>query len=149
MNVRISWRRLDRPGHPAWVKNRGLYAYTRRDDPEILYIGKVDGTTVRQRLKQHADDVLYALELKRGIFEVSVLFGDISLEDGEALARELLADIESLLIIYVRPWGNIQSRRSRVSRPGLNVICEGEWPLERREFLDRGWSRRGTRKRKA
>jgi hypothetical protein len=149
MIVWISWCRLDRPGHPGWVENQGLYAYTCPDDPEILYIGKVDGTTVRQRWKQHRDDVLYALELRRGISEVSVLFGDISLENRNGLTRELLADIESLLIVHVRPWGNIRSRRSRVSRPGLKVICEGEWPLERREFLDRGWSRRGTRKGKA
>jgi hypothetical protein len=146
MTVGISWCRLDRQGHPGWVENRGLYAYTNPRGPEILYIGKVDGTTVRQRWNQHHDDVLYALELRRGISNVSVLFGQISLGDASGLTRELPADVESLLIVRVRPWGNIQSRRSRIPRPGLKVICEGEWPIATREFLDRGWSQRGTRK---
>jgi hypothetical protein len=51
-----------------------------------------------------------------------VLFGDISLENRNGLTRELLADIESLLIVHVRPWGNIRSRRSRAGSHGTGFV---------------------------
>jgi hypothetical protein len=73
---------------------------------------------------------------QRGMDAHAVLVGDVELAPGRRLSRELLADIESLLIKRLRPAGNIQAIRSRISRPGLDVTCEGDWPHERRRFLD-------------
>jgi hypothetical protein len=137
--VRWSWL-TTRKGH-LWRFTRVLYSYASEDRGEILYIGKADGASVRQRFtasdkKAFWDD----LEEQRGICreEVLVLVGDIELEEGMRLTRELLFDIESLLIKRVRPWGNRQSIRSRIPRPGLRVKCLGDWPLAKRQFYDAG-----------
>lgn len=52
------------------------------------------------------------------------------------LTRELLSDIESLLICEVKPWGNIQCQLSRIARPGLKVVCGSDWPLSIKVFSD-------------
>lgn len=122
---------------PQWKKTRCLYAYLAPDKREILYIGKADGKTLRQRWTRCAKEGFWDdLERKRGIRSHGVIEGDIELEEGSRISCELLADIESLLIARVRPWGNIQSRESRISRPGLRVKCERAWPLDKREFYD-------------
>ena len=41
---------------------------------------------------------------------------------------EKLADVESLLIKRLRPRGNIMSINTRISRPGIRVLCDGNWP---------------------
>lgn len=139
MLVTVRWRRISRDSDPWWGLSRGLYAYVAPGAGEILYVGKVDGTTVRRRWPRSAkEDFWNDLERRRGIVQHAVLVGEIEVEEGRRLTRELLADIESLLINRVRPWANIQSRHSRISRPGLHVICEGDWPLRRQEFRDVG-----------
>ncbi len=52
------------------------------------------------------------------------------------MTRQLLVDVESLLIYEVKPWGNIQAQSSRIQRPGLMVECRGAWPLRKRVFQD-------------
>jgi hypothetical protein len=138
MRITVSWIPLDKEClNPLWFATRGLYAYIGPGD-EVLYIGKVDGTTVRQRWNRSGKEAFWNdLERERGIFKCGVIFGEIELETGNHLTRELLADIESLLINRVRPWGNIQSVTSRISRPGLRVICADAWPLQTREFFER------------
>ncbi len=137
MLARIQWSSLEDDADPLWGASRGLYVYIAPDDHEILYIGKVDGTTVRQRWNRSGKAGFWDdLERERKILEHSVIFGEIELEEGGRLSRELFADIESLLIARVRPWGNIQSRESRILRPGLRVQCEGAWPLDKRQFYD-------------
>lgn len=118
MFVTVRWSPLDNEGmHPLWFANRGLYAYLGPNN-EVLYIGKVDGTTVRQRWNRSGKEAFWNdLEKERGIFKHAVIFGEIELETGSRLTRELLADIESLLIKRVQPWGNIQSRNTRIPGP--------------------------------
>jgi len=137
MQVTVFWSQLDNEGeNPLWKANRGLYAYVGPYN-EVLYIGKVDGTTVRQRWNRSGKEAFWnVLERKRGIFKHAVIFGEIELENGSRLTRELLADIESLLINRVQPWGNIQCVNTRIERPGLRVKCGGDWPLPRRNFRD-------------
>ncbi|MBI4248986.1 MAG: hypothetical protein HY611_05740 [Elusimicrobia bacterium] len=116
-----------------------MYAYSTADLREILYIGKVDGTTIRQRWNRQAKANFWNdLEKKRKIYKHSVFAGEAGLPPNARLSMELLADIESLLIKRIAPWGNIQSRTARISRPGLRVRCLGDWPLRKREFLDIG-----------
>jgi len=59
-------------------------------------------------------------------------------EAAQRITRQLILDVESLLIHSIKPWGNMQSTRSRsISRPGLTVKCEGKvWPIAKRTFHD-------------
>ncbi len=137
--VIVNWQQPDsEPG--LWNVWRGLYAYLNLDgddESEILYIGKVDGTTVRQRWRRSGKVGFWdSLEKKRGIYFHGVIVGLILLPVGQRLSRKLVTDIESLLINRVCPWGNIQCRNSRASRPSLVVRCEGEWPLTQTFFED-------------
>lgn len=133
----VCWSRVLEKSDELWERSGVLYAYVARDNREILYIGKSDGTTVRQRWTRSAKEGFWDdLERQRAIFKHAVIVGEIGLEEGDRLTRELLADIESLLIKRILPWGNIQSCHSRISRPGLRVICGGDWPINKSEFRD-------------
>jgi hypothetical protein len=128
MHVDVNWLLVDDDDDEAWGWTCALYAYLHPTAPEILYIGKTDGTTVRGRLK--ATDKMNFwrdLERERGLFEHRVLIAEISTQ--ARLTRQLLADVESLLIFAIEPWGNIAARRSRIDRPGLVVKNRGRyWP---------------------
>ena len=107
-------------------ERRALYliAHPRRWEP--IYIGKADGTSVRER--QVASDKLRMfrdLERQRGVYEHRLLVGLI--DTAHRLTRELMADVESLLIMGLQPWGNIHSTRTRIARPGLRVRNHGIW----------------------
>ena len=139
MYVTVRWNPLDNEGtHPLWSANCGLYAYVGHRS-EVLYIGKVDGCTVRERWNRSGKEAFWDdLERERRIFKHAVIFGDIELDVGSRLTRELLADIESLLISELQPWGNVQSCNTRIARSGLHVACAGSWPLRKRQFYDNG-----------
>jgi hypothetical protein len=64
--------------------------------------------------------------------------GELGLGEGQRLTKQLLEDVESLLIYRLQPWGNIRSSISRISRPGMIVRCRGSWPHPRRSFEDTG-----------
>jgi len=137
--AKVHWRGIGNDSDPVWQLTRVLYAYIHLNGREILYIGKADGCSVRERWNHsHKEGFWEALEKERGIFEHSVIVGEIELEGKYRLSRELLADIESLLIKRIRPWGNIQSIHSRISRPGLQVECSRNWPIVKRRFYDVG-----------
>jgi hypothetical protein len=138
MIVEIKWRRIRGESDLAWDWTRVLYAYLDHLAKEILYIGKADGITVRQRWTRSSKVAFWdALERERGIKKHVVLVGDVAIESGRRLSRELLADVESLLIKRVQPWGNIMNRESRISRPGLRVVCVGGWSGWSSEYQDR------------
>lgn len=131
--VRWSWLG---PSDAGWDAIRCLYVYVDPSD-DLLYIGKADGCTVRERL--HAPDkrsLLGFFSRKLALSDFDVFLGDVSLPAGCRLSRELLTDIESLLIYYLQPPGNIQSVRSRIPRPGLRVRCIGDWPYAEDRFVD-------------
>jgi hypothetical protein len=120
-----------------WSLRRGLYAYFDVDSSEMLYIGKVYGTSVRQRwCRSGKRDFWDALETERGIYLHGVIVGEIELLNGNRLTKALTSDIESLLINRLQPWGNIQCRNSRITREGLDVLCRGEWRTTQRRFID-------------
>ncbi len=64
--------------------------------------------------------------------------GELELEEDRRLSSQLLADVESLLVMRLQPPGNISSTRSRIYRPGMRVKCAGDWPHRRNAFHD--WS---------
>ena len=135
-SIFIDWNILNHDGHEGWGQSRCLYAYCGHDR-ETLYIGKCWGTTVRQRWQFDAKPEFWTgLELERRIFRHMVMVGTVSLFPGQHLTRQLLFDAESLLIHRLQPWGNIQSRLSRIERPGLIVHCRGAWLERKRRFHD-------------
>lgn len=131
MEVKIKWR-LVADSDPAWRWTRVLYGYLHPTERELLYIGKADGAHSDLLSRWRADDKLefwQDLEEQRGIRQHRVLVGEVYLPEGKRLSRELLSDIESLLIFIVKPWGNLQATQSRRSRPDLSVRCLGpSWP---------------------
>jgi len=118
---------------PRWEYNLALYAYLRARSPEIFYIGKADGRTVWQRLNDPDKDKLWR---RVNVKAARVIVAE--LETRLCVTRQLVCDVESLLIYTIKPIGNKQATRSRnISRPGLVVYCEGEaWPDARRTFRD-------------
>jgi hypothetical protein len=103
----------------AWNARHCLYAYLGPPRDEILYIGKSWGVSVRQRwVRSSKSDFWDDLERKRRIRQHRSVVGLVELASEARLTHQLLADIESLLIYVEQPWGNIQSRVSRIQRPG-------------------------------
>jgi hypothetical protein len=136
MDVVIEWREL-KDGDDGWYADCALYAYRMVCGAKILYIGKVDDTTVQRRWNRSGKEQFWdELPHQRGIYEHVVLLGEIALARGCRLTRELVADVKSLLIKWLRHWGNIQCLNSRISRPGLRVMWKGDWPAARTEFRD-------------
>ena len=137
MQVEIEWNELGGDDDPLWSASFCLYAYLHPHRDWLLYIGKADRSTLRCRFRgAHKEDLFYDLERKYGISSVRVLQGELYLESGRRRSSELLTDVESLLITRLTPFGNIQSRYSRIARPGLQISCMGDWPFKRRDFHD-------------
>lgn len=138
MLVTLVWKVVSE-GSDLWDCRRVIYGYFTVGDDELLYIGKAYRKTVRERWTRSAKEEFWNdLERERGIKEHVVRVGDLSLDDGRRISGELLTDVESLLIKRLCPWGNVQGQSSRIARPGLRVLCEGNWPFERSEFRDIG-----------
>lgn len=117
-----------------------VFTHTLRRAPERSFtLEKIGGGSVRARWNRSGKyDFWDDLEEQRGIKAHTPLLGEISLLAGERLTHAFLCDIEGLLIREVQPWGNIQSRKSRILRPGLVVRCRGSWPLHQKVFRDDG-----------
>jgi hypothetical protein len=135
MNVIIDWQKIDDDSQHLWDWCRCLYCYA--TDDNILYIGKAEGKSIRQRWTRSAKpDFWDFIEMELDIFEHDILVGHFWIEQNRRLTSSLIADVESLLISHVQPAGNIMCKKSRISRPGLLVTCGGDWPSKAREFYD-------------
>jgi len=136
----VNWTHLDGIDDDRGDSTRVLYGYKAPRGAEILYIGMAhaDSSSVHNRLSgEHKRGWFERLEREREIREFRVMLGEVFF-DGR-FTREMLADIESLLIYRLQPWGNRQSRVSRISRPGMIVRCSGRaWSHPQREFRDVG-----------
>lgn len=136
MSIKIRWYKIDEDNKILWRVNRGIYAYL-SPYGEILYIGKVNGTTVRKRFQRSAKSRYWDfVENDLGHFETEVMVGIIEFPEGSRHSRQKLSDIESLLINKIQPSGNIACRSTRISRPGLTVTCCGNWHYTRKKFVD-------------
>ena len=137
LRVELPWYLLDHDRDPAWRRKFCLYAYLHSARDWLIYIGKSDRQTVRQRL--HGDHKAALFEFfwdKYGIDQVRVLQSDLVLEEGRRRSSDLRGLVESLLIMRLQPPGNIAYRASRPYRPGVGVKCTGDWPFKRSGFYD-------------
>ena len=140
LEVEVEWTHLAR-NHDLWRASYCLYAYLHPEDHRILYLGKADYQTVRERLYgTHKDKVFDCILQRFGVESerVEVIQGEVFLDEGLRRSSALVADLESLLIKRLQPPCNRMSKRSRISRPGLTVDCSGDWPYTRTRFQDRG-----------
>ena len=135
IDIVLDWHFIQSRDDPRWHYSRALYAYLPPRRPEVLYIGKADGCSVRQRWIEK-DSFWHDVECDCRLRSHRVVVADISISDDCRLTRELLADVESLLICAVQPWGNIQCRSTRIQRADLIVRCRGSWPISERTFRD-------------
>ena len=135
--ITIRWTDVGNENDPLWCAASVLYAYLSPSGREILYIGQACGCTVRERWRRSGKAGFWnALERDRGIRSHCVIVGVPELPAGMRLTKELLSDVESLLIARLQPWGNIQCLGTRICRPGMVVQCRGNWPGPQRKFVD-------------
>lgn len=135
MEVVVSW---------SWARAedfelcRCLYAYLHPRTDNLLYLGKADRQSVGQRMKgRHKDDVYEYLEREHRVQKLRPLIGELLLDEKQRYSSALLADVESLLINQIAPPCNVSCIGSRIERPGLTVVCRGDWwPLRQRTFHD-------------
>lgn len=133
----IDWR--DAESGDRWDYCRALYAILHPDESEVLYLGKADGCTIRQRWRANDkhERVWKRIECERRLFQHRFIVGEFRIPVGTRFTQQLLSDIESLLIQQLQPWANTQCTKSRgYSRPGMVVFCQGAWPLRRKTFRD-------------
>lgn len=136
MHVLVDWARLSDTDR-RWHQCACLYAYMDVDSGRLLYIGKAGRQSVYQRTRgRHKAGIYDFLDREYGDTVPGVIRGELVLEPGRRFSRQLLADVESLLIYELQPPANIACTRSRISRPGMEVRCRGHWPLRRRRFYD-------------
>ena len=136
MVVEVEWTRL-KERDPLWQDRLCLYAYSDARTKRILYLGKADYQSVRQRLHgQHKDEIFYYCERRLGVEELDCLHGQLWPEEGRRRSSQLLADVESLLIMRLQPPCNVACTQSRYMRLGLRVKCVGDWPHRRTGFHD-------------
>ena len=134
MNILLKWHKMNEE-NAHWC--RVLYSYIDAADKDILYIGKADRSSVRQRMYGKHKREIFEHFTKNQIKKHDVIVGDFHMEEGKRLSKELIDDVESLLIKRLKPIGNIQCLSSRIERPGLKVLCVGRWPHKRDLFHDR------------
>lgn len=137
-DVEIYWTLLRSTRNSLWHDAFCLYAYVHPEANAILYIGKADFHTVRQRMRgPHKKQVFDDLKQIHGVDRILVMHGAVRLPVGQRKSSALLHDLESLLIIRLKPSGNIMSIGSRDHwRQGLHVVCRGDWPHARKGFRD-------------
>jgi len=135
MLVPIEWINLVSP-RDYW---RCLYAYIHPINKNVLYIGKAYRCSVRERLKgNHKEDIYDYIIDTFNIDKFKVLVGFPIIDDDHRISEELVSDLESLLILRLKPPANIINRHTRsIVRPGLKINCEGVWPHNRKNFIDR------------
>ena len=135
----IHWRDAGAQDGSRWGWTLALYAIVHPNEDEILYLGKADGTSVRNRWMavDKQDRVWRRIEDEFRIFEHRFLVGEFCVVAGLRLTRQLVADVGSLLIHRVKPRANTQCIDTRnISRLGMVVDCQGEWPLKQKVFRD-------------
>lgn len=135
MNVLVRWS-LAQAGGDELSFRRVLYAYLHPRTRQILYIGKADYCSVRERLRGRHKRFVGQFFKKLKISGVHVLVGILYIPRGLRFSSALLSDIESLLISELHPCANVQCIDSRIRRPGLSVTCRGTWPSRQRRFAD-------------
>lgn len=128
MKIEVEWGKIE--AEEDGDNSECLYAYLHTETREILYIGKADGSTIRERWEAEDKESLKNFLSKNGIKKIYPIIGFLVLPEGKNFSSKLLHDIESLLIFKEKPRGNIKNTQTRGrSRSGMKIICKGEaWP---------------------
>jgi hypothetical protein len=135
-SIRLYWYNCVDDDDPRWDYSIALYAYLAPMKAAIYYLGKCYGTTVRRRWNYDAKSDVWNHLSRFSKYHRTII---AEIETKQRLTRELLSDIESLLIYEIDPCCNVQNTRSRGkhSRPGMRIECRGKaWPLSRRVYRD-------------
>jgi hypothetical protein len=134
MHVTVRWQTARSWDDPIVDETRVLYAVAHPTVMRPLYVGKADGSTVYKRAHARDKDALWNWLAEHGMDAHICLVG-FPTTDGR-LTRELLADVESLLIFNLKPhWNSQNTRRRGISRPGMEVFCANDWRW-RKSFRD-------------
>ncbi len=134
MSIEIEWRTLS-AASKEWHHNHVLYSYLDPHTDRILCVGMAWRRSVKQRFTDRDKrSVFDFFHDELGLDVVKVQVGEAWMEG--RLTRQLLSDIESLLIKRLKPIGNIMCRVTRISRQGMRLECFHEWPHERTRFVD-------------
>jgi hypothetical protein len=138
--VKLRWHYVVGHDDPLWAYERALYAYLAPARPLVYYFGKSYGTTVRKRHGYDAKSDVWDC-INKQTMKHRAIVAEFELPKGRNLTKELVDDIECLLIYRLQPPCNVQckSSRGKYRRPGMRVICLGRaWPLSERTFEDGG-----------
>lgn len=136
--IRLHWQYVGAEQSPCWQYSRALYAYLAPARPAIHYLGKCYGTTVRGRHGYDAKSKVWDC-INEQTESHRLIVANFELPDGMNLSKELVADIECLLIYRLQPSCNVQCKSSRGAhfRRGMRIVCLGKaWPFREREFRD-------------
>jgi hypothetical protein len=136
MLVEVHWRSVTGPRDVAWGWRGVLYAYLHPNREVMLYIGLAHGRTVRQRWTYATKARVWDCMERLGVTRHICLVGELALDDDVRLTRQLLNDVETLLIKRVQPRCNKSAKGTRIRRPGLRVRCIGGWNGWRSEYRD-------------
>ena len=135
MAIEIKWKTM-LADSKEWYHTHVAVRLVHPDTGDILYVGMAWHRTVRQRFTDRDKQALFNFFSEEfGLADVDVRVGEVRM-DGR-LTRQLLSDVESLLIKRLQPAGNIMCRASRISRRGMRLECLNEWPHQRARFVDR------------
>lgn len=137
MIIMIDWIPLATQTTYVLEYSRVLYAYVSLKHRTIYYIGETYYGSVKGRWACQSKDRCLGRLALIGVDSFQILVGDVH-GGGIRLSEQLLKDVESLLILSIKPVGNKANTRSRTyCRPGMVVKCSGHWPLRRKTYRDR------------
>ena len=100
MQISVHWKSFDGDEDSGRAALWPFFAYVTPDCEEIVYIGKAN----RELAENHSDGsetrnpLFRELAERRGIRQLELLSGTVRLPPGAKLTRELLADIEAMLM---------------------------------------------------
>jgi hypothetical protein len=103
----------------------GFYMFLHKS--KILYLGQVYFKSLRKRLQEHLRNDPLWIWIKRNYDPefISIKIAEIENLGQERITKELINDIESLLIALEQPEGNIQSKRAYCGRD-LKIVNLGK-----------------------
>lgn len=134
MDVSINWVAVNEEDDE--MDDSGvLYAYLHGDTGELLYVGKSDSSTVRERLYgEHKDEMFEWLDDNYDMESFGLLVGYLDLPSGRRQTSQLLGEVESLLIYCLQPPANVANKQSHSARQDLVVHCIGDWQQNESDF---------------
>ena len=110
MHTTVQWQTAESWDDPIVDDTRVLYAVAHPKVKRPLYLGKADGCSVYERAHARDKDAFWKWCAKHGIHVHNCLVGFPTTEG--TLTRQLLADIESLLIFNLQPHWNSAVRNT-------------------------------------